>query len=84
MAIQLIMTENIKRVLLKEAGWIDITPGSFNYCSLEFHTTLADGNDLFTGLNYMGYTFRDSATGFLYSVTTDNVGGFEVDDGGES
>jgi hypothetical protein len=80
--IKRIMTENIRRVLLKNHGWIEIVPGSFEFCTLEFHTTLPDETTSFTGLNYMGYIFRDNTSNYLYTVTTDNVGGLEVDEGG--
>lgn len=79
-----IVTKGITRVLLKGDGWIDIAPDTFNFTSLNFYITPGEGQeDVFSGLTYLGFEFKDKATGRLYCVAADGVAAIEIDEGGK-
>jgi hypothetical protein len=78
-----IVTTGIVRVLLKGDGWIEIVPGSFNFTSLDFYLAMPeDQDDQFSGLTYLGFTFKDNKTGNVYAVPTDGIGAIEIAEGG--
>jgi len=77
-----VIAQGITRVLLKNDGWITIVPGSFMFTSLDFYIGMPEGtDDVFVGLTYLGFSFKDKQSGKLYCVPTDGLAAIEVDEG---
>lgn len=77
-----VSTTKITRVLVKGGGWIDIEPDSFNFTALNFYVAPVEGQpEVFSGLTYLGFEFKDKTSKRLYCVASDGVAAIEVDEG---
>jgi hypothetical protein len=75
-----VTTEGITRILIRDEGWIEIVPNSFNVVTLDFYVKVEGQDDQFTGLNYRSYIFNDKTSGKLICVAPDGVIGIEIDE----
>lgn len=75
-----VTTQGITRILVRDEGWIELVPNSFNVVTLNFYTRVEGAEDMFTGLDYRSYVFNDKASGKLICVAPDGVIGIEIDE----